>query len=228
MATRVALLTNIPSPYRIPFFRELSRRCELSVFFDALSEPNRNWSVEPSQFGFRHKFLKGICISFKRHRSDLAFDDERYFQLRYEILPALLKFKPDVVISAELGSRTLQAYLYCLITRRPLIVWWEGTAHSEGWQKGIRRHLRKWLVRRVDRFWSNGKESTALLVDYGVPVEKIDDAMTGIDTREWKLNVRKYFQGRDALRQRFGLSGVVFCLPVNFQIEKESNPIWTR
>src|ERR1700733_14638774 len=108
MLPRVAILTNIPSPYRLPVFRLLSSKYDLEVVFDSPSEPNRQWSV-PQDLGFRHCYVKGVTIPYRRKRSDLDLEDERYLQVRYGIWPALRRIRPQVIVSLELGLRTLQA-----------------------------------------------------------------------------------------------------------------------
>jgi hypothetical protein len=108
MSIRVALLTNIPAPYRLAFFQALSARCDLKVVFDSRSEPNREWTA-PEDLGFPHAYVAGFAVPYARRRSDGGPRDERYLQLRFGVLPQLLKFRPDLVVSAELGPRSLQA-----------------------------------------------------------------------------------------------------------------------
>jgi hypothetical protein len=99
VSNRVALLTNIPAPYRLPFFRELAGHCDLLVVFDAPLEPNRNWALTESELGFRYTFARGLHIPYLRRRSDIGVNEERYLQIRYDILPKLYAFKPSVVVS---------------------------------------------------------------------------------------------------------------------------------
>jgi glycosyltransferase involved in cell wall biosynthesis len=206
---RVALLTNMPSPYRLPFFQSLSTHCSLLVLFDSRSEPNRKWRISEENYGFPHDFLQGFFLRYRRTRMN-KYGDERYLQLRFGILKRLFKFKPDVVVSAELGVRTLQADLYCRIFKCPLIIWWEGTPHTEGWQKGLRRKLREYLVKRADRFWTNGSESAALIQQYGAPAGKIDQGLTGIDTHTLADRVMRAMPLREGIRSQFALKGTTF------------------
>ena len=39
---RVAFYTNLPSPYRVDFFNELGKNCELFVFFEMSRASNRD------------------------------------------------------------------------------------------------------------------------------------------------------------------------------------------
>jgi glycosyltransferase involved in cell wall biosynthesis len=203
---RVALLTNIPAPYRLPFFTELSDLCELTVLFDALSEPNRRWVWNGSDCRFTFKLLNGISIPYIRRRN---VNERRFLQLSYNIIPQLFLMKPHVVVSAETGFRSLQASFYCRLKGIPLIIWWEGTQHTEGTSSRLKLFIRRYLVRRASRFWSNGRDSAALLQAYGADLERIDDGMTGIDTKALSLAIRNITPSRDTIRSNLHLKGVV-------------------
>jgi glycosyltransferase involved in cell wall biosynthesis len=209
MNMRVALLTNIPAPYRLPFFRQLSARCDLQVMFDSRSEPNRQWSV-PEDLGFPHSYMTGFVIPQMRRRRDGGPNDRRYVQIRYGIVPKLIKFRPDIVISIEFGPRSLQAAIYCAATDTPLILWSEGTPHSEGWQGALRRLLRRSLVRRARRFWSNGVESSELLKVYGARADTVHAGMIGVNTAGLAREVQRQLPRRMEVRAELGVADVVF------------------
>lgn len=209
MNDKVALLTNIPAPYRLPFFRELSSYCNLLVIFDDYTEPNRKWMISKQELEFPHTIAKGFCIHYQRKHPDINIEEERYLQIRYGILPALAKFKPSVIISAEMGLRTLQAAMYSKVTGTPFILWWEGTRHTEGWVGQRKSYTRKLIVKEAQRFWSNGHESTKLLMDYGASPNVVDEGMTGVDTNFFAIETRKLVLQRQFMRSHLGLKGVV-------------------
>jgi len=209
MTIRVALLTNIPAPYRLAFFKELGARCDLKVFFDSRSEPNRQWDV-PADLGFAHAYLHGFAIARLRRRPDGIPNDRRYWQLRYEILPALFKFRPEVIVSSEFGPRSMQAAAYGAACGVPLVIWSEGTLHSEGWQGAIRRTVRRALVRRARGFWTNGVESSRLLESYGAARENVQEGMIGVSTFRLAEAVRRLLPDRDAIRAELGVMGTAF------------------
>ena len=58
---KIAFITNIPSPYRVDFFNELGKHCDLTVYFEKNSSDERDKSWENSKFiNFKGVFLKGI------------------------------------------------------------------------------------------------------------------------------------------------------------------------
>lgn len=212
---RVAVLTNMPAPYRIEFFRLLGERYDLRVFFDASSEPNRSWAT-PRDLPFPHTYLKGRVVTYQRKRPDAVPEDQRFRHLPYDLLPELRHFRPEVIVSAELGVRTLQASLYALAYRVPLIVWWEGTPHTEGWVRSSKRLLRRFLIRRARRFWSNGSESSQLLQAYGADQSRIDNGMIGTNTFHFRAELENAMKRRDQIRHELGICGVVFLYAGQF------------
>jgi glycosyltransferase involved in cell wall biosynthesis len=213
----VAILTNIPTPYRLPFFEELSHLCNLTVLFDGLSEPNRQWAWNDSDFRFQCQFLKGFLIPYTRRR---GVNDRRFLQFRYNIISRLFRLRPDVVVSAEMGPRSIQAELYCRLTKTPLVIWWEGTPHTERAPSTLRLLIRRYLIQQAARFWSNGRESTALLNIYGADPAKIDAGMTGIDTMELASRVKQLLPGRAQIRSELGVNGTVILYVGQFADRK--------
>ncbi len=66
---KILFLTNIPSPYRVSFFEELGKNCELTVLFEKGKSDERDLSWGNYSFkNFKGIFLKGISIS-----TDTAF-----------------------------------------------------------------------------------------------------------------------------------------------------------
>jgi glycosyltransferase involved in cell wall biosynthesis len=216
MKPKVSVLTNIPAPYRLPVFSELASLVDLQVIFDARSEPNRPWQVS-DDLGFRHVYANGKALTYTRNRTDNGVTGERYLQLRYNLLRHLRDFRPDVVVSSEMGLRTLQAEIYCRMARIPMIIWNEGTIHTEGWVSSGKRVVRRHLTRAARRFWTNGKESTALLESYGAAPDRIDPGMMAVETGLFGTEVnRALWQDRDEVRRSLQLEGTTFCFVGEF------------
>ena len=57
---RLALLTEIPAPYRIPLFNALAERVELRVLFLAERDPRRAfYELHRDEWRFDHRVLSG-------------------------------------------------------------------------------------------------------------------------------------------------------------------------
>ena len=60
---KVLYLTNIEVPYRVCFFNELAKHCDLTVLYERKKSSNRNneWSKSEKHI-FKSKYLNGIKI----------------------------------------------------------------------------------------------------------------------------------------------------------------------
>jgi len=67
---KILFLTNIPSPYRVAFFRELGKLCELTVLYEKEVATNRNadWKAEESDDTYQSIYLPALIT-----RSDNGF-----------------------------------------------------------------------------------------------------------------------------------------------------------
>jgi glycosyltransferase involved in cell wall biosynthesis len=207
---RVTLVTNMLPPYRVGFYNEIARRVDLTVVLDTLSEFNRAWQTGTEDCRF--KMVTQNCRSFiyKRHRHDVHYTERRQFHFSELTYRALRESRPEAIITAEFGFRTMWSLLYGAIHRVPVTVYSEGTLHTEGHVGFIKRMIRRAIVSQATRFWTNGPESTRLLESYGADPARVDEGMTGIDTTEWCAGVEEWRSRRDAVRAELGLVGRVF------------------
>lgn len=207
---KVAYLTNMIPPYRAEFLNELADRCELVVVADSLVSKLRSWKMDSSQFRFQLKILQSKEFTYQLKRPELGFEDVRDVNITARVLPTLKELQPDVIMTAEMGFRTVQAIMYARRARVPVVLGWEGTALTEASRGWVRRRLRKWIANRVDRAWSNGVLSTNYLVGLGLAEAKCDPGMTGVATGHFRSQVYTLLPQREAIRQQLGLSGTIF------------------
>jgi len=206
---RVVLVTNMLPPYRIAFYDEIARHVELTVVLDTLSEFNRAWKASAS--GHRFHTVIQNCRSFiyKRHREDVHYTEPRQFHFSEKTYGELRRVDPVMVVTAEFGFRTLWSLFYGWLNAVPVAIYSEGTCHTEGHVGWLKRLVRRLIVCQSARLWSNGPESTKLLLTYGADPSRIDEGMTGIDTADWKSEVARWRERRDDVRAELGLHGRV-------------------
>ena len=119
---RVALLTNFVPPYRVPLFEALAARVgALRVFVSTPMERDRTWAPVWGRLDVAVQ----RSISFRRRwRHPHGFEDTTQVHVPWDTLGRLARFRPDAVISGELGARTLFAALHGLAHPRvPLLPW---------------------------------------------------------------------------------------------------------
>lgn len=163
MRLRVAILTNIIAPYRLPIYRRLGEAFELRVF---VGNPERNrpsWPTWVTGDSFTVERVFGFALRLPSLRRGRVFDWV-FLQIQPGYLPALLRWRPHAVISTEMGLRTALALCYTRARRVPLWVWWGGTMHTEAGRGPIRRAWRRLLAPRVPRWISYGRTSTEYLI----------------------------------------------------------------
>lgn len=178
---RLAILVNIIAPYRLPIYRFLAQRFETQVFFSG-RESNREMWGRMAQGGFSVKRARGLSISLPQ-RGERGVYDWRYLHVNPGYLTELLRFRPDAIISNEMGFRSLVALLYAKAFRRPLWVWWGGTLHTERFIGRLKILWRKFFSRWVPRWISYGKTSTEYLLHLGVPRERILEIQNCVDEK---------------------------------------------
>jgi len=171
-APRVALLTNFIPPYRLPLFQELANLVgELVVYVSVPMEGDRAWQPDYGNLDVRSQHTVS-CL--RRSRHSLGFEQDVYVHFPYSTVPDLLRYRPDVVISAELGFRTLSACIYRMLSPRSrLIVWGTLSEHTEASRDALRRSLRRVLVRRAEAILVNGTSGQRYFERLGVAPEDI-------------------------------------------------------
>jgi glycosyltransferase involved in cell wall biosynthesis len=168
---RVALVTNIVSPYRAPVFRRLAETpgWRLRIFTSAETEFDRSWNVDSG--GLDVVRVRGASL-VRRGRT---------LHLPLALPLALRRFRPELVVSGELGPRSWLALLYCIVARVPLVLWTypsrTGGQRAQGWQL----RLRQALLRRARAVIGMGTQAREALTAWGVPDGAIHDAPNAHD-----------------------------------------------
>ena len=163
---RVALLTNFLGIFRVPLLESLAQNVgQLRVFLSVPMEGNRDWPV----FWGRLDVVVHRSITIERNfRNAHGYTDQTFTHIPYDTLSLLWNYRPDVVVTSELGVRSLIARLYKLL--RPstkLIVWATLSERTEESRGAIRGMLRRWLLRRVDAVYVNGASGARYIRSLG-------------------------------------------------------------
>ncbi len=179
---RVALLTNILTPYRVPVYEILAATpgWELRVMVNAESEFDRSWQVERGSLDVER--VTGFALRRRiRARGRALYHQITTLHIPTGLPAALRRFAPDVVISAELGARTLIALLYARLTGTPLVIW---SYHSRVGATGagpLQRLWRRFLLANAQAVVGMGRQARDVLSGLGVPSERIFDAPNACD-----------------------------------------------
>jgi glycosyltransferase involved in cell wall biosynthesis len=171
MAVRTAFLTNFVPPYRIKLLTALGARLgDFRIFVSTKMEADRPWKPDYGTLDVVVQKSK----TFERHRRHPNGCDQHLFiHFPYDTLGQLRRFAPQVVISGELGLRTLQASIYRLF--RPgtrLIVWATLSEQTErGWGI-VRQLLRRFILSVADGVVCNGDSGARYIAGFGFPARR--------------------------------------------------------
>jgi glycosyltransferase involved in cell wall biosynthesis len=169
---RVALLTNFIPPYRRRLYEELGRRCsDFQILLSAATEFDREWPPEWGSLPVR--LQRNIAIRSSR-KHPLQFTQPLTIHVPYDTIPQLMHFRPDVIISAEMGMRTLQAMVYRkLFPKSRLVIWAKVSEVTEQGRGNLRHWLRRVLLPNADAVIVNGESGARYINQFGVKRERL-------------------------------------------------------
>lgn len=158
---KVLFFTNIPSPYRVDFFNELGKFCDLTVLYERSDADDRDasWLKCGEQSNYKSVFLKG-----NKFGADSAFCME---VISYWKDPAY-----DIRIVGDFATPTgILSIAYLKAKKIPFGVELDG-----GFEKNENKlisFVKKWLLSGCAFAFSPGQVTDRYLLRYGVDQKKI-------------------------------------------------------
>jgi glycosyltransferase involved in cell wall biosynthesis len=169
---RIVFLTNIIAPYWKSIFDALSPRySHMRVLLSTRMEPNRHWEVDWKDLDV--VVQKTITLS-RRWRHTSGFTEPIYLHFPLDTIKQLRSFKAQLVLSGEMGFRTLLALAYRKMhPNSRLVVWAEIAESTEQGRGRVRTLLRRFLQKNVDGFVVPGESGARYLRRVGTHDRKI-------------------------------------------------------
>lgn len=167
LPAHVVLLTNFIPPYRLPVYTELARRVEkLTILLSTPMEPNRAWQAAWGELDVRLQHTWTVRRTW-RHKA--GFTDTLHVHVPIDTVGQLRALRPDVIVAAELGFRSLFSGVYARYLRQtPLVLWLTLSDHTEQNRGRLRQVLRRWLLARADAVVVNGASGERYIERFGV------------------------------------------------------------
>jgi glycosyltransferase involved in cell wall biosynthesis len=155
---KVAMITNIPSPYRAPVYDRLADALGdgFMVFYSARLEPNRRWIL--SDLRHRHTYLKPRF---------LRYGAEGFMHVNFDIWPELFRFKPDVVMLTGYSPTSQLAFLWAKLTRTRVVLYNEVWKLMERALSPRRRMVWKLMNRGSHAFVGASNKAKELYLEFG-------------------------------------------------------------
>ena len=157
---KILFYTNIPSPYRVDFFNELGKYCELTVLFESTHSTERDelWK----QYHFDN--FEGIIMHGKRTAVDMAFCPEIIGHLK-------AKKYDEIVITIMASLTSILAVNWLRLHHIPFIYEGDGGfVHSENRLKYM---LKKNVISHAKYCFSTASSFDEYCMNYGAALEHI-------------------------------------------------------
>lgn len=157
---KVLFLTNVPSPYRVDFFNELGKYCDLTVLFEKETSTERDKTWKNYSFdNFQGIILKGLSVGSD---TSLCLSVKKYLKSRmYEI-----------IICTNFTSPTgMYAVRYMKKHRIPYILESDGGFAKSG--SGFREKLKSYFIEGAQLYLSTSDIHDEYYIKYGAEPDRI-------------------------------------------------------
>lgn len=157
---KILFTTNIPSPYRMDFFNELGRFCDLTVLLetDRAADRDKQW-ITQKEGNFRAVYMK------QRYRStDTAFCPD--------VISCYKKFKADITVVGGYSTPT-GMYLIQYLRRHgvPFVLNCDGgLIKRDSW---LKERIKRYFIGSPAWWLSTGDSCSRYLLHYGAREERI-------------------------------------------------------
>ena len=192
MKKRIAIITNIPSPYRVGQFISLQNKIpkyEFFFIFSDIGDKERSWDVNLE--GLRNAvFLNSKPLMLK------SKSEVRGYYLSLDVIKTLNSISPDVVIVCEYNMISIQAFLYCKIKKIKVISMTDGTLYSERNFGFFRRLNRRMMIPRADMCIVSSTKSKELQIYYGAKEDRIVIAYLTVDVGYFRFEREEYHSNK--------------------------------
>lgn len=205
---RLAIVMNMLAPYWVDIFERLSELgWEVLVIVGVEKEPSCRYDMNDVRYkGFSVKQCANIVLNLERLPGRSA-----YLHLPYGLWRELRKWRPDVVLTSELGLRTLIAACYGRIQGVPVIPLVCLSSHTERNNSRLREWFRRRMLRGFPAVCTNMGEAEKYLVNrLGVAPGKIFHTPYAIDVEKYGKLVDACRDRSREVRNKLGLGGIVF------------------
>lgn len=177
---KVVLITNIPTPYRIPLFNELNKQMqeegmELHVIFSEAGYQRRKFEINYSDFKFQYTILGGGTITSSK-------DTEKTYFFYKGLWKALNSTQPHKVIVAGFSAASVITSSWCSWNKVPFAIW-SGSIETEVRNNSWHRvFLRRQLIKRANSYIAYGSLAAQYLVNMGAKAGKVYIGINTVDT----------------------------------------------
>lgn len=157
---KILFMTNVPAPYRVDFFNELGKSCDLTVTFEKKSSDERGSAWD----GYKFENFTGVFLKGKSINTDTA------------ICPEIIRYVGDKsfdhIICADFSSPTgMIATEYMRMRKIPYWLESDGGFAKSG--RGLKEKVKRHFISGAHGYFSTAKEHDNYYIAYGADPAKI-------------------------------------------------------
>lgn len=194
----VAILTNIPTPYREGLFRRLAAvdQLDVTIYYCATTFPWREWDVQIGNYN--HEILPGFGSGSRLFNPSIV---TKIFKENFDV----------VIVSGYAYPTALLAIAASKITKKPLTLWVESHLRDERnvnasqLKRDIKKIILSRLVRLSDAFIVPGRASKQYLEYFGADSGRIFPAVTTSDVEFFSQNSNLSSSEMVNLKRKLGI-----------------------
>ena len=174
MNASVAIVTNIPTPYRTPLFNSIeeklrAKQVQLKVIFGAKQIGFRKWNTALEDFNFQYSFLGSKNIGNQ--------NSETTRFLYQGLIRIVLREKPNVVIVPGFSVATLKLWLLNMLLGIRYVIWAGAITLPKS---PIKRILAKKYIKNAAGYLAYSNQSKQILESLGAN-NNIEVAINTVD-----------------------------------------------
>lgn len=205
---KVLILTNIPSPYRVDFFNELGKLCDLTVVFErtASTERDDSWKAYHTEH-FTPVVLKGLKKGVAN-------------ALCPGVVKYLKKGEYDHVVVTNFASPTGMLAISWM-RLRGIPYWLESDGGFAKSGSGMKERVKRHFIKGAAGYFSTAQEHDRYYMQYGAKAERIHRyPFTSLFRRD-VLDTPVTQEQKTALREKLGMTEEKILLAVGQFIRRK-------
>lgn len=156
---KVLFMANIPSPYRVDFFNELGKNCDLTVTFEGKTATDRDVKWKAAEYrNFKAVFMNGI-----RTKSDQF--------LCVDILKIIKSGFDHIILGGYSTPTAMLAIEYMRL--KHIQFWMEADGGMIAKDSYFKYQIKRHFISAASGWFSSGKMTTEYLVHYGADKARV-------------------------------------------------------
>lgn len=209
----ILFITNLPAPYKISFFEEISKTVDLTVAYERKKASNRD---DKWKSNIKNKRFEEIYLNSKEIGEESS--------ISFEIIKLLSRRRFDTVILNGFSSPTdIMAIIYMKLHKIKFGIMCDGMLHGNC--SGLKKFIKKSLISSADYYLSSNNITSEVLQSLGAKVSDIYQypfsSVLDNDIIDWPVDKEFY-------KEQIGCQGKKVILFVGQFIERKGLDILVK